>query len=159
MNPAFPTSLELSRELLALEAARETKDGDGAGDSTAASRTNPAVWVCEKLQGVLTAFAGSAGFRSLLTRALTLAKAQESSLAGVQVLEDGSLRGFEGLHTETGTRPTKKAERGAGGEILVAQLLELLVIFIGEPLTLQLVRSAWPDVRRSAMRIRTKDTP
>ena len=29
--------------------------------------------------------------------------------------------------------------------IMVAELLKLLVMFIGEPLTLSLVREAWPD--------------
>ena len=46
----------------------------------------------------------------------------------------------------------------AGHQVLVAQLLDLLVIFIGEPLMHQVVRIAWPDVPASAFRSRTKDS-
>jgi hypothetical protein len=37
--------------------------------------------------------------------------------------------------------------------------LDLLIILIGEPLTHQLLRSAWPDLPAGALRSRTKDTP
>ncbi len=155
MNSASPTSLDLARGLFALEAARGKNSGGRGSGGTAASPADHAVRVCEGLREVLTAFAGTAGFRSLLTRALTLAKAQEHSLAAVQVLEDGSLAGLEKVRGESSTG----ASEGAGGQVLVAQLLDLLVIFIGEPLTLQLLRSAWPDVPAGALRSRTKDTP
>lgn len=145
MRPASPASLDLARRLLALEAA-QGKTPEGVGSL----REVHAVRVCEKLRAVLTAFAGSAGFRSLLTRALALAKAQQASLGPVQILEDGSLRGLE--------RVDGAKSKGAGGQVLVAQLLDLLVIFIGEPLTLQLVRSAWPDIPAGTLRSSTEDT-
>jgi hypothetical protein len=146
MSSVSPASLALARRLLALEAARENSSAGVGG------RLVDTVRVCEKLRSVLTAFAGTAGFRSLLTRALALAKAQEPSLAGLQVLEDGSLAGFEKVGAE-------KSKGAAGGQVLVAQLLDLLIVFIGEPLTLQLVRSAWPDAPASAIRSRTEDSP
>ncbi len=158
MNLASSTSLDLARRLLAEEAARGKNSGGRGSAEPAASQADHAVRVCEGLREVLTAFAGTAGFRSLLTRALTLAKSQERSLAAVQVLEDGSLAGLEALRTKNVRGTTKKADSetsgDTGGEILVAYLLDLLVIFIGEPLTLQLVRSAWPDVPTSALRSR-----
>ncbi len=153
MNSVSPPSLDLARTLLTLEAAGGKKKGGKRSVGTAASHADHAVRVCEKLRTVLTAFAGTAGFRSLLTRSLTLAKAQEPLLAAVQVLEDGSLAGLEKVRGDSSTGAAETA--GTGGQILVAQLLDLLVIFIGEPLTLQLVRSAWPDVPTSALSSRT----
>jgi hypothetical protein len=83
---------------------------------------------------------GLAGFRSLLSRALALAKAEVVSLSPVQVREDGSLEGLDGAAHWPGAGPG-----GDGGAAVVTHLLGLLVTFIGEPLTRQLVRDSWPD--------------
>lgn len=155
MNPPSPTSLDLARDLLALEAARAKDPGGTVGGGAAAGTADlagHAARVCETLRGVLTAFAGAAGFRSLLARALTLAKAHDPSLAGVQVLDGGSLAGLDAPDARTTTGPTN-----AGGVLLVAHLLDLLVTFIGEPLTLQLVRGTWPEAARGAIRTRDRD--
>src|SRR5579864_8264642 len=108
----------------------------------AASKTasNPhvpeAVLVIEKLRTSLTKFAGFEGFASLLRRALVLACADEPSLKSVKVASDGRLEGFEQLVADKGT--------GAAGDgaavAITAHLLWLLVTFIGEPLTLTLMR-------------------
>lgn len=90
--------------------------------------------VSEKLRRLLSTLTGAAGFRSLLSRALTLAKAQVICLSGVQVAPDGSLEGLSEFCD------------GEAGVILIAHLLGLLVNFIGEPLTLSLVADAWPDL-------------
>ena len=90
--------------------------------------------VSEKLRRPLSTLAGSSGFRSLLARSLTLAKAQAPALSAVKVKPDGSL---EGLGSED-----QDAEAGV---ILIAQLLGLLVTFIGEGLVLSLVLDAWPN--------------
>ena len=38
-----------------------------------------------------------------------------------------------------------KDQAGEGGVILIARLLGLLLIFLGEALTLSLMQDAWPD--------------
>jgi hypothetical protein len=81
---------------------------------------------------------GAAGYRSLISRALTLAKNDAPSLEKVQVKEDGSLE-------RTGALESHQGMDDAGGAVLVAQLLSLLVTFIGPALTLRLVRDLWPD--------------
>ena len=96
--------------------------------------------VCAKLREPLTTFAGVAGFRSLLSRALTLAKAEAPSLSAVQIAEDGSLQGLD----ELGPQKDKDISK-EGGAILIAQLLGLLLIFIGEGITLRLVQDVWPE--------------
>ena len=98
-----------------------------------------AVRVCEKLRVSLTRFAGPDGFASLLRRSLVLARADAPSLEAVTIKPDGSLEGLEAVASDT---------RSGGPEAVVgiiAHLLGLLVTFIGEPLTLRLVREAWPD--------------
>lgn len=100
----------------------------------------PAFRVYEKLRQPLCALAGVAGFQSLANRALTLAKAEAPSLSAVQVTPDGSLQGFGEF------KPQLDRQRpDEGGAILIAQLLGLLHIFIGEPLTMRLVQDMWPD--------------
>ena len=93
--------------------------------------------VSEKLRLPLSTLAGSSGFRSILARSLTLAKAQAPGLSAVQVKPDGSLEGLSYLGNQD-----QDAEAGV---ILIAQLLGLLVTFIGEGLMLSLVLDAWPD--------------
>jgi hypothetical protein len=129
-----PTSSmrNLARRLLA---ASQTASGQHA---------HAAVLVSEKLRVSLTRFAGADGFASLQRRALVLASADVPSLQSVKVGADGHLEGFEQLAADTGTGD-------AGSEAafaLIAHLLALLVTFIGEPLTLSLVRQAWPDTGR-----------
>ena len=131
MSTAPPAIWDFARRLIALEAARDEPPVVGGRE---------AVRVCEKLRLPLARLAGVAGFRSLMSRALALAKADISSLAAVQVRADGSLEGLDGSGMDQNV--------GAGGEagvVVVAQLLGLLVTFVGEPLTLRLVRDAWPD--------------
>lgn len=91
--------------------------------------------VSEKLRRRLSTLAGSSSFRALIARSLTLAKAQNPRLNAVQIQPDGSLEclGSEDLDAEAGV-------------ILIGELLELLVTFIGEGLVLSLVLDSWPDL-------------
>jgi hypothetical protein len=102
--------------------------------------------VCEKLRLPLAKLAGVAGFRSLLSRAVALAKSEDPSLVAVRVGADGSLEGLDAPGQDQGT-----GAGGAAGVVVVAQLLGLLVTFIGEPLTLRLVRDAWPNASVAGM--------
>jgi hypothetical protein len=111
--------------------------------------------VCERLRSALTPFVGTAGVRALMRRALVLANEDEPTLAGVRLLEDGSLAGFGDPGAEEGAR-----RAGArGGVALIARLLDLLIAFIGEPLMLRLLSDAWPDVPAGSLRSRIGDTP
>jgi hypothetical protein len=130
MNVATPAIQSVARRLIALEAARDpSNEPDGE-----------AVRVCEKLRAPLAKLTGVAGFRSLLARAKALATAEVPWLDSVQVGTDGSLEGFDAARRQQVTGPSDE-----GGAVVVAQLLGLLVTFIGEPLALRLVRDAWPD--------------
>ena len=92
--------------------------------------------VCERLRQPLITLAGVAGFRSLLSRALTLARVEAPSLSAVQVAADGSLQGLNELRPQVDADQAREA-----GIILITQLLGLLVRVVGEAVTLQLVTS------------------
>ncbi len=99
--------------------------------------------VCERLRQPLITLAGVVGFRSLLSRALTLARAEAPCLSAVRVAADGSLQGLDELRAQVDADQV----RGAG-IVLIAQLLGLLVRVVGEAVTLQLVTSEiLPDFR------------
>jgi len=115
-------------------------DHQNAADKTSESTELAAFRVCETLRQPLCALAGVAGFRSLLSRALTLARAEAPSLSAVQVAADGSLKGLDELASQT-----DKEQARDGGAILIAQLIGLLLTFIGEGLTLRLVQDVWPE--------------
>jgi hypothetical protein len=128
---SLPESRHLAQRLLTYEAVA----GENSGLAESA-----AFRVCAKLRGPLTTLAGVAGFRSLLSRALMLARAEAPSLSVVQVAADGSLKGLDGLEPQI-----DKEQARDGGAILITQLIGLLLTFIGEGLTLRLVQDVWPE--------------
>jgi hypothetical protein len=127
MDKPSPSMRDLARRLLA------------ASRTASNPHIHEAVLVNEKLRISLTQFAGVDGFASLLRRALALARAEVPELESATVSADGRLEGFE--------RFTGLAESVGGDEAaaITAHLLGLLVTFIGEPLTLRLVREASPE--------------
>ena len=128
---SLPESRHLAQRLLAYEAVA----GENSGPAEPA-----AFRVCAKLRQPLITLAGVAGFRSLLSRALTLASAEAPSLSVVQVAADGSLKGLDELEPQIDQEQARDE-----GAVLIAQLLGLLVTFIGEGLTLRLVQDVWPE--------------
>jgi hypothetical protein len=105
------------------------------------AEVHEAVRLCEKLRVSLTRFAGTDGFVALQRRALTLARTEVPALDAVKVTAQGHLEGFEDFVVRSG-------DLGSEGAIALAtHLLGLLVSFVGEPITLRLVRDAWPDAR------------
>jgi len=100
---------------------------------TADADTHAVCRVCEKLRRPLSTLAGAAGFRSLLSRALTLAKQESPALGAWEVKSDGSLEGLNG-------------EVAPSGAVLIAHLVGLMMTFIGESLTLRLLHDVWIDL-------------
>ena len=133
MSRATPQMRDFAERLIAYE-TRGNKSSD--------PKTPAAFHVCEKLRPHLALLMGNAGFRALLSRALALANAEVPWLRAVHVKADGSLEGLGELEAQL--EPEEIAE---GKVVLVAQLIGLLVAFIGESLTLGLVREVWPKVR------------
>lgn len=124
-SEATTRARDIAQHLIAYEAI---------ADGPAAEAQPAAFLVCEKMRRPLSKLTGSAGFRSLLVRALALAKREACTLDAVKVKEDGSLDG-----------PACCAEE-PGGALLIAQLLGLLITFIGDALTMRLLYEIWPDL-------------
>ena len=121
---------DLAQRLVALEAARESATG---------AHVHEAVRVCDKLRISLSRFAGTDGFTSLLGRALVMARADVPSLQTVKLKPNCSVE-------ELGMLAADATNAGPEAAIaIIAHLLGLLETFIGKPLTLRLMREAWPD--------------
>jgi len=116
--------------------AFETQRINAAGTETAA-----AFQVCQKLRPHLAPLMGSTGFHALLSRALALASAEVPQLRTLQVNTHGSLALVD--ESAGSLRPEELTE---GSIVLTAQLLGLLEAFIGESLTLRILREVWPKL-------------
>jgi hypothetical protein len=129
----LPEMRDLAQRLLSYEAS--------AGSTSEPVETTT-LRVYQKLRHSLGELAGSDGFQALASRALALARSEMPSLSAVQVGADGNLEGM------SANEPSIKVELDRvheGGIILIARLLGLLFVFLGEALTLSLLRDAWPD--------------
>ena len=99
------------------------------------------VAVIERLRISLSKFAGDAGFVSLLRRAMAMASSDIPSLQNVKIGMNGRMDGVEQIDASSGAG----ALGGEAAVAITAHLLGLLVAFIGEPLTVRLLRESWPD--------------
>ena len=124
MNQISPEIRNLAKQLIELEAARAQK----------ANQEDAVRPVFSKLRESLLKLTGPLGYVSLLFRALALAKAKAPSLNEITIGPDGSLSGLDKLKPD--------AE-----EAFVAELLGLLVTFVGKSLTLSIVHEIWPDAK------------
>jgi len=97
--------------------------------------------VTDRLRPHLAMLMGNGGFRALLARALALAGAEVPWLREIQVSADGTLEGLKTAHTAL-----KPAEFREGRVVLLAQLLGLLVAFIGPGMTSRVVGELWPQL-------------
>jgi hypothetical protein len=123
---------QLVRRLIELEAGTMTP-------ARADNLDSPSFRVCEKLRQPLSRLVGTAGFRALLSRALALAGDEMRWLKAIHIAADGSLEGLDDMLVDVSPH-----EIGEGEVVLVAQLIGLLVTFIGAGLTMRLLHEAWP---------------
>lgn len=135
---ALASMREIIQQLISAEA--QTKGGAG-------SPGRIAFRVCDKLRKSLATLMGVAGFQSLLSRAVSLAKKDVPWVAGLQINPDGSFRFTPELEAQFDTD-----EAIAGGSAVIAQVLGLLITFIGEALTLRLVQQTWPNTALKNMK-------
>jgi hypothetical protein len=99
-----------------------------------------AAWrVYEKLNARLAPLLGSAGVQALFVRSAKLAQAQYGSL--IEVATPGGMKRLGAA--------LQSLDPAAATEVataLVGTFLELMNTFIGERLTLLILRSAWPTI-------------
>ena len=95
--------------------------------------------VCARLRSPLSSVSGKAGFEALLSRALSLTKAALPRIAPLRVASDGCVGGKAEIYPHLSSTESLEAEVE-----LVANLIHLLITFVGEALTLRLIQEAWP---------------
>jgi hypothetical protein len=130
MNDVTPAIRNLARDLIHRKAER---DGRATGEIGAG------LHAVEALRAPLSALSGEEGFRSLLSRALVLARPGAPPLAFLRIHSDGSVEGADAIP------PEMDGDAAEGGVALLAELLALLMAFIGEQLTVQVLRVVWPE--------------
>jgi len=109
VNPVSPAVRDLARWLFEHEVA--------AGESCE-KKTHGAFRVCDKLRNALSTLAGIAGYKSLLDRALTLAKADVHGLDAYQVNAQGH------LEIPEGAEPKQDIDETINGEIIVVAQMQ-----------------------------------
>ena len=109
------------------------------GGKSTAKTVPTALVICTKLQPGLASLMGESGFRAVMSRALTLAKAEYPQLGALKITSNDEQADL--YEYEPGLTPDDVAD---GGVVLLAQLLGLLGAFIGERLTERIVRGVWP---------------
>jgi len=97
--------------------------------------------VTDRLRPQLATLMGHGGFRALLARALALGSAEVCWLGEIEVRADGMLEGLATAHAGL-----ESAEFSEGRVVLLAQLLGLLVAFVGPALTSRLIGEIWPQL-------------
>jgi hypothetical protein len=132
MNRATPRMQRIAKRLMVAETAGSSSSG--GPPATDFPATN-------KLRPHLATLVGKGGVRALLARSLVLATAEVAWLSAAHVNAEGDLEGLDAVRA--GLDP---AELHEGRVILLAQLLGLLVAFIGPALTSRLLSEIWPQV-------------
>lgn len=128
MSRASPAQLERARRLLVHEGA----------EGTAEQAARAAGRIFDKLHARLDSLLGAAGVQALLDRSARLARLEFSFLEISVVQTSTSLRECLQAHD-----PAVAIESAA---VLFATFFSLITTFIGERLTTQALRIAWPTL-------------
>ena len=132
MSRATPQMRSIAKHLMVTETRRT---------SSAKAATGAGFPVTDELRPHLATLVGKSGVRALLARSLALASAEVSWLRAAQAHADSDMEGLEALAADL-----DPAELFEGRVVLLAQLLGLLVAFIGPSLTSRLIGEIWPEV-------------
>ena len=128
-----------------VEKAKRLLTSEGAPWSSSEECAAAAWRVYEKLNARLAPLLGLAGVQALFVRSAKLAQAEFPTLAEIASPEGLTRLGpcLQAL------APTIAAEAAA---TLFGTFLELMTTFIGERLTILVLRSAWPEIEETAPR-------
>jgi hypothetical protein len=132
MNPPSAAKRELASRLLARE-----RHGENSEERAAAAGR-----VYEKLFLCLAPLVGGTGVRALFVRSIKLATAEFPFLGGVAV-EPREAAVSTLVASLQGQQPDAVMH---GAAALFGAFLTLLMTYVGERLTAQVLRSAWPDI-------------
>lgn len=100
--------------------------------------------VCDKMHPSLSRLAGSISYRALLSRALVLAKPKAQTLSALRFEKDGRLvfdpedPAAEFLNPDTVRKDAI---------VLITAFVSLLMLLLGEVVTLRIIHHVWPEVK------------
>jgi hypothetical protein len=114
---------------------------EGAADSANERAATAASRVYDKIQAHLAPLVGDAGVQLLFARSAKLAQGEFTGLAEISILE--------------GSTPLRERLQGPSlapesAEALFGTFFALITTFIGERLTNQMIRRAWPTIEETA---------
>jgi hypothetical protein len=127
-----PKLAELARRIIEDEA-------DGSSDPPASAAAVEAA--CRRLTDHLVDLLGSGGVSAMLRRALHLAQREQPLLAGVAVNAEPNAC-YTGLAESLAART--EAEAMTAAATVLAHVLELLIVLLGEDLGMKPVHKLWP---------------
>lgn len=128
MTQSSPTQLVRALQLLAHERA---------------CGVNAGLRVYDRLNLHFSPLVGIAGVQLLFMRSAKLAQRDFAALTAVSILDGASK-----VRAALEANDPELSPEAAG--VLFGHFLELLVVFIGERLTTQVLRRAWPELREPA---------
>lgn len=131
MADPSPQLIELARRIVEHEAGGSDPSASAAAIETA----------CRRLKGHLADVLGSGGVSAVLGRALHLAQRQQPLLAEVARSEEPGAC-FTGLAESLAASTDEEA--AAAAATVLAHVLELLVMLLGEELGMKPVQKLWP---------------
>jgi hypothetical protein len=132
MNHVPPSLADFARRLFEHEAG---------GRQGAQNFVDAMERACQALYTRLTPLLGGSGVNALLGRAVTLAAREFPFLMSASTMPDCRMDGLR--QAVEGHEPAEVADALVA---ILANFLWLLVMFIGESLSLRKVKEAWPDV-------------
>jgi hypothetical protein len=156
VSPAKPdtTGVQVNRATAQMRSIAERLIEYETPKKDSAATTNIAsVQITDRLRPHLATLMGLGGFRALLARALKLAGAELSWLRAIEVNADGTMEGWAAPYARL-----TPAEFREGRIVLLAQLLGLLVAFIGPALTARLLGEIWPQLMADKVDFGNGDT-
>jgi hypothetical protein len=144
MKPATPALMEAIQRLRELEAGGETP--------TSAQSVATATRLHEKLAQHVAPVVGEAGFEALFFHSVKITKSTFVCLRELRTTgstQEALRQFFERLEKQ------EPAVVAAITEAVMATLITTLCTFIGEDLTWQLLRGAWPDLPKQPLSEKT----
>jgi len=135
MRQATPQMRDLARRLFAREAEKKDKPPNAADTMGK---------VCAKLFQRLNLLIGEGGFHAIVKRSLNLTTSEFPWVTNVKI-EQHPACSFRGLHESIEGRDSAEASEGFAA--ITANIIWLLVTFMGEDLILSLVDDVWPGIR------------
>jgi len=129
----------------ARDLARRALLDTGGGQREPAALVEAADHAYARLRDRLADLIGVLGYDALVARAVRLAQAESPGLTRVTVAVQAE-DGLQGLRAFTLTSSGDPVAAAEGLAALLAHIIGLLIVFVGEDLAVRLVREAWPEL-------------